>query len=608
MSQRRWQVLAWPLAGLIALSVALVACGGDEEQPQPQAQQQTDQQDAQPDAASRSAASTERSEQSDQAEQSATSQSQDTGQAQDDAQPDGDGQADSGAAPVDPVLAAALAAAQSWSEQLERMTVAATISLPLLGTSLDFSTQIAFQAEPLLVLTTMDLGALMSSFGAEDLADEPLVMQILMSEDGAYASTPPLEGWIDLANEIDPTLGDLSNLLGFNPETLADPAGFEQIVQCVDAVGGSVAEGEHNGEAVWEIDCEIDLEQLEQAVEQLELSQLGLGLTDIRGIRLRQVISQASGAPLVTETTVLIDADSMGLVGSDDVEISTVAELTSWNEPIAFPTPEPLIEGNLNDLLAPDGLEPLNGDSASSSGSDPGPAAFSSPPTADDLLDRAGVWLLTVDDLEAEITQQLTVNRGETQNVETRIAASRSRGAFETSVSLGEMAQFGLLWTRDGLWTSEVRGRELIWTPTSPASLGFSQSSVDELLAEPALLEIPHYRLLASNAGVSRLIEGDNPPLYEFEVETGGDVAGNELLEAALELLLAEHPELLAPELEITLIDRFYVKLSFRGEEMALMQHEVQAELVTSEGDLLSLESMVTVSTEQPPVFSNPAE
>ena len=265
---------------------------------------------------------------------------------------------------------------------------------------------IVAQLEPLYVWATIDASSLFTQTAMlfddqSDQADqslEPLIMQILISEDAAYVSMPQVEGWIDLTDDFDGSLGELTAMLGGNPEDFADPASQGQALSCVEAVGGSVTEGNHAGERVWVVECEIDVESLDDATVAL-LGERGIEVGDagIERMHMMLAISQNSGAPLLVESHVTLQ-DAFGLsVASDEQSgdedaprfyVSTSAMLASWNEPIEFPTPEPLIDGSFLDVL---------GDSPSSSGASSGSdlGSSSEPPellSTEELLDLATEW------------------------------------------------------------------------------------------------------------------------------------------------------------------------------------------------------------------------
>lgn len=591
------RMIWFPIGALLALVLVFVACS-DEDSTQEQVQQQT-----QPDAAAQTTAQRSQ-EQAQSATAGAESDSREAQSSADDAeaQPQedsGDGEpssatsdeSESGA--EDAIQRAAFEAADKWSEHVEQMSMTASISVPILGQELEYQAEIALRLDPLLVLMSVDLSPLMTMFRAnqDESEGEPegeLLMRLLLSEDGVYVNVSQLDGWIDMTDELG--VGDLGDLIGLDPEEFADPTAFMQAFECLDVAGGTVESGSYAGELVWDLNCEVDLDELPAAISLLGDSAQGMDLESIRGLRMRLQISQASGAPLLTETAVILSGLLLGAEDGEDVEVLTVTELTSWNEPIDFPTPEPLIEGSLEDLLGGGQAE----------AQEPPPL-----PTTGQLLERAAVWLLTVDELHADLDQQMSAT-GEVHRVKTTIAGSRSRGAFETATSIDDDAFFGLLWTRNGLWTSEGANFGQVWQEVTPSLLGFEQESVDDLLAEPLLLDISGYRRLSEFASVSRLIEGGNPAMYEFAIETGGDVEGNPHIQAIVDLLKAEHAELFAADLEISVVDRFFTKLSFVGEEMALLSRETMAELITSEGETLSLESTLKIDATTAPSFSEP--
>ena len=588
------------ITGVVALGAMLAACGGDEEQQVQQAQEQTEQSQGgeQSTAAARSSG-----EQRSEPEEAAEGQSEPQVEAE--AQEGGDSTGS------DPLFAEAEAAYRAWSENLQTFVLDADIEVNFGGLETQVQMTISMQMEPLTILMSID-GSVDTELdgGESEQAAVPIQMQILIGEESAYLSMPELGGWVDASEEFDELLGGLTGLLGAAPEDFADLDALRQAFGCIEIVGGAISVERYAGEPVWMIDCEIDVEALNEASAQA-LTAMDLEVVDsgIETMHLRMAISQATGAPLLIESRMTL-ADPFGLMGGaeddsgDDGEaesyVSQAVTLRSWNEPIEFPTPEPLVDGSLLDAL----VEP--GDDEFSDGD----ASSGEPPellSAAELVELAADWMAEVDELQMEFAVEATID-GEQRRASTLMRSSRSRGAFETSVTIDESGGFRLLWTRDGIWTSEadVDGRPA-WTPSDPALLGFAGQSVDQFLAEPAWLDPEPLRALLDLAWLSRTIEGGGPPVYELVIESGPFEPGDAYFDRIAETLKADTAELLAASVTITSIGHYSTSVMIVGDEGAIVRQVTSAEFESSAG-WVALEAIAEVSADGPIEFSQPPQ
>ena len=592
-------VSLWLIAGVLALAALFVACSGDDEQ-QPQQQSQQVEQTAQPSEQS-AARSTPQPEQ--QVQQSAQQSTPQTSEQEESAQ-----QRDE-TAHEDPLAAEAWAAYSAWLDNLETFEMALDLDLNLGVFAAQIEAMVAARIEPFQVLATIDATSLMAM--AEELADdeqagldEPLIMQMLISESTAYLTMPQLGGWIDLSEEFADTLGGLSAMLGMDIEELADTNQFGQPFDCLNIVGGSVTEGRYGEHDIWLIDCEIDVEALDAATAQL-LSEAGIVLEEagIESMSMRLGISRATGAPVMMDSHAVL-RDEFGLGGDDASDdeppvfyISAVAELTSWNEPIEFPTPEPLVDGSMFEAAANGGSLPTNG-----AGGEP-PELLSE----QELLDLVLTWSAQVDELHVQFIAQALID-GEPHRASTSIRASRSRGIFETSVNVDDSGAFRLLWNRDGIWTSDTEADgEAVWSPSSPALLGFAAQTIDEFLADPDPLILQPLSALLEFAWLSRTIEGDRPPVYELVVEGGVFESGDEHHAHVVELLKNDMAELLAESVVIETVDFYSTTLTINGNSGAVASQVTTAEFETSAGRVELVASVDVVST-GPIEFSQPTK
>ena len=567
------------LALIVALGALLAACSDDGQQQQQQQQSPAGQQDAsaQQRAAPQQASEAEqesRTEEVEEADEPTQAQSEPAAQAED----------------VDPLFAAARSAFEAWAADLDSWEMAIDVDLNLGGLSAQVLTTVAVQLEPYMALATIDASSLFEVAGelagdAEAELDEPLLMRVLIEEDAAYLSMPEMDGWIDLSDQFDEALDSLSALLGANPTELADRDQLGQTFGCVDVVGGTTTEGQLGGQPVWLVECIVDVEMLDaSAAQQLQEWGIDASAGEIDSMQLRLTISQASGAPLLVETEARLQ-DAFGLSGddSDDANeepafyVSTVANLLSWNEPIEFPAPEPLIDGSF--------LEPL-GDFDDDSGSEDYSSGDEPPEllSPEQLLDLAASWVDSADDLHVQFVAQAAID-GEARLASTIVRSSRVVGAFETTVNIDGASTFRLLWNRDGIWTSDVEeDGQPIWTPSSPSLLGFSEATVDEFLYRPDRFNLEPLKLLLDISWVTRTTGGGGPTVYELVIESGPLTADDDLFAQVAGILKADMAELLAESVTITSIEYYSTVLTLVGSDGELTNQQTTAEFQTSAG------------------------
>ncbi len=600
------------IVSVVAVGTLFAACGGDDEpsQTQPQ-QQQTAQAERSDDesSAQRSATAARTQSTQESAEQGATQAAE-----QVEAQPDADGGLE------DPLFAEALAAFESWAAGLESFEMAVDVDINLGGLSSQLETMILVQVEPFMALTTIDASSLfgmVSSFADDEEAtlDEPLLMQVMISEDAAYLSMPQIGGWIDLSDQFEETLEGLTGLLGTNPEDLTDPNQFGQAFGCIETVGGSIAEGQHGGEPVWIVDCLIEVDLLNASAEG-QLRSQGIDVTEagIDTMRLRLTVSQTSGAPVLVETDArLRDAFALsdGLSdGSDDADgagedapefyVSTMASLLRWNEPVEFPTPEPLVDGSLLE----DFEEPSAAASPGSFGSSDEPPELLTP---EQLLELASIWVANVGELQIEFVAQAVID-GEARLASTIVRSSRVQGAFETTVNIDGESTFRLLWNRDGIWTSDIEeDGEPIWAPSNPALLGFAGMTVDDFLADPDRLTLDPLHALLNISWATRTIEGSGPPVYELVIESGPLSPEDERFEQVSEILKADTAELLAESVTVESIEHYSTIITMRGNDGEITGQVTTAEFETDAG-WVELVASLNLISDGPIEFSRPTK
>ena len=323
-------------------------------------------------------------------------------------------------------------------------------------------------------------------------------------------------------------------------------------------------------------------------------------------MHLRLTISQETGAPLLIETEMTL-ADAFGFADDEDDDqtapgfyINTVTHLASWNEPIDFPTPEPLVDGSLVDAFAVSADDGADG--YSSDESDP-------PPLLDggQLLDLASRWAAGIDEFHLQFVATATID-GESRLAATISRGSLSQGAFETAVNIDDGSTYRLLWNRDGIWVSDSEENGApIWAPSSPALLGFAGKTVDDFLGEPDRFDLEPLHALMGLAWVTRTTEGDRPPVYELVIESGYLVPGDPHFDQIVEMLKADTAELLAENVSVEQIDHFSLTITLMGDDGELVSQVTTAEFITNAGRVELLASLNLVS-EGPIVFSTPPE
>ena len=575
--------LVW-LVGLLAV-VALAACSGEDDDAAPAAAQTTQQSAAQTDQtaeAARGGDAAERAEaeaaQSEQGEPSAEGQSQgEQAQAQTTEQ----------GTVADGPNAAAQAALEDWSATLS--TAEMTVEIEVESDFFDFSTvtQVALQLEPLTIWVQLELPEELAAMFGDD------ALQMLLAEDGVYLSMEQFEGWVDFGAVAGVDIMALLGTTGFDPNSLTNLEQLAAPFTCLNTAGGEVSEDTFEGRPVWLLDCNIDPESMAEVADEIANSGLGLpgGGVDIVAMRVIMAIDRESGAPLLTDSDITVADPQSGA----ESQVRSIARLLSWNEPLEFPVPEPLVDPSVLEML---GGPVTNGDAAAQPGSD----AFS--PEAQFELVEA--WFAAEDALALEIESEATI-AGQPQSAYTIVLRSFSDGKYETSTTLNQGVRIRFLWTRDGLWLSEADDPESgapQWIATNPALLGLENQTIDEFLAGQGRIEFGALGRLLESAYIERT-EDASGVRYRVVFERGGIVPGDELHSAAAEFLRAESAELLVEDVEIGEIYGLSVTFDLIGENGAFEQSDVWAEFETELG-LVALRSTVRNISEGVWAFSTP--
>ena len=194
---------------------------------------------------------------------------------------------------------------------------------------------------------------------AEDGESEAprMAIRMLLLEEGAYFS-PSEEGW--LAVPTDELFGTEFSMLtgGLSEDSTAIMAAqTEAALLCAAATGGSVTEGELDGAPVWIVSCDVDIEAMAALLEVFEaLGQVPAGvpgmpldqaLDQLESLAYTVHIDQRSGALLAFDAALALSGEALS-EGEDSsrTTVHTSGRTTAWNQPIEFPTPEPLIEAD----------------------------------------------------------------------------------------------------------------------------------------------------------------------------------------------------------------------------------------------------------------------
>ena len=174
-------------------------------------------------------------------------------------------------------------------------------------------------------------------------------IQFLLLDDRAYLSLSD-EGWAELpAAELFGS--EFSSLTGgFSDDAAAAlTAQANAALLCAELTGGSVIEDEFEGSPVWTVSCDVDTEAMAAMLEVLD--SLDQDLTNIPGMPIDDAlvqietfsytiqIDQRSGALLTFSAAMSLSDEEAG-----PTTIATTGRTISWNQPIEFPTPTPLIE------------------------------------------------------------------------------------------------------------------------------------------------------------------------------------------------------------------------------------------------------------------------
>lgn len=381
------------LVGLmIACGIVFSACsGGEQEEPAPAAleRQQAVAEPAQPQAGQlqaaaqdleQTAAASVQEQAVEQAAQQSAALEESTAHENQQQQVPAEPQSDS--ADDDPAVLSLLAEIaelhQAWIDNLE--TYAATVDATVEGGLFSFEQQLELrvQLEPLTVYTLMEivdpLGGLSADEGSNPGSDASgdsgseansnpgsgapaeFVLELLIREDGVYLALPDSEYWT-LAPSGEELMSQLSPLIRGGLDDLSDVLSARALFLCAEVSSGTVREETFNDRAAWLISCDIDIDAVDEVLSAIEAD--GGNAAALAGgsdAELLQAISQSvwidreNGALLALEAVVVAAIDDELSSGADAdsdsaaTTVTTALRMISWNQPVAFPEPEPLMD------------------------------------------------------------------------------------------------------------------------------------------------------------------------------------------------------------------------------------------------------------------------
>ena len=269
-----------------------------------------------------------------------------------------------------------------WSARLTSFEMRLSVATEVEDFTFDQSIFLQAQLEPLQLYMEIDIGDLVgaitgpaedadSSATDEPAADEPPLptIRMLLLDDRAYLSLSE-EGWAAVPS--DELFGaNLSALTGGLSDDAADAmtAQANLALLCAELIGGSVLEDELDGAPVWIVSCDVDADAMAAILDAMQLlGQAALpaglpadqALDAIEALSYTVHISQNDGALLAFNVALTLNGDllseeqteqaaqdpqsAQAVPGIGRMTVATTGRLTAWNQPINFPTPEPLLE------------------------------------------------------------------------------------------------------------------------------------------------------------------------------------------------------------------------------------------------------------------------
>ena len=261
-------------------------------------------------------------------------------------------------------LAAITQLHENWAAQLTSLELQMDVAVETDDLTIEQAIAMQLRLEPLELYMQIEIedlfGGLFDAVDGEE-ADQDAIdqaeleealattIQFLLVDDRAYLSLSD-EGWGELpAAELFGS--EFSSLTGGFSEDAAAAltAQANAALLCAELTGGSVIEDEFEGSPVWTVSCDVGIEAMAAMLEVLD--SLDQDLTNIPGMPIDDAlvqietfaysiqIDQRSGALLAFDVALSLSDEEVG-----PTTVATSGRTISWNQPIEFPTPTPLIE------------------------------------------------------------------------------------------------------------------------------------------------------------------------------------------------------------------------------------------------------------------------
>ena len=261
-------------------------------------------------------------------------------------------------------LAAITQLHENWAAQLTSLELQMDVAVETDALTIEQAITMQLRLEPLELYMQIEIadlfGGLFDAVDGEE-ADQDAIdqaeleealattIQFLLLDDRAYLSLSD-EGWAELpAAELFGS--EFSSLTGgFSDDAAAAlTAQANAALLCAELTGGSVIEDEFEGSPVWTVSCDVGIEAMAAMLEVLD--SLDQDLTNIPGMPIDDAlvqietfsytiqIDQRSGALLTFNAAMSLSDEAAG-----PTTVATTGRTISWNQPLEFPTPTPLIE------------------------------------------------------------------------------------------------------------------------------------------------------------------------------------------------------------------------------------------------------------------------
>ena len=556
----------WLIGACAAIAAIAAACGGDDQaQPQQAAAQpapaQTEQPAAEPAQEARPEAAAEQREAPPQQQQEAA---------------DSEPQPETEAPPTVQEFADLVDAWLAGATMLRTYNAATTIAA---GASVEVEARFTLAPAYIHVAT-----APIELFG-----DAPAFpgIRLLWRGDEAWVGADGLEGWVPLAalapgaSAVDAGIVQLSALQ--RREAVYPSTATVSFGALTETPRTLVLEYELSG-------ADVEMLTRGSADPLAALNPLGVPLADLFGALLSGA-SPAAAVPSISSlsTRMVADADSGALLSVEmeaetaEGGLSATTRLEAWNAEAEPIEPEPL--ASVSDLLL-----------ALFADSDPFGAIDG--PDADLMIEAHAGYIDALKQLHLIQIIEGTVDGAE-RTARIEIKRDVENGRFETSTSVDGSTQFGLLWTRDGVWLSDGEDE---WSPVSPALVGLAQyDGVDEFLATQIqpdatqLFPAPVTDVEAGNTGEFVLVISSEPGQTELLANIG----------QGRPLVLEAAGPLAAADAAVPQISRLRIELRFAGSARTPLSRTIEAAF-TADGADYDIRSVTRISATSDIEFASP--